>query len=188
MYRICPPQLLHDVRDIAHQMTTHGRHLERLEKQFSERIDALSSSQRTLEQALHPAVQFVVQTLAPRFPRGLPLWRRWEMVYVVLNILFERYYLKRYGATFTEHFYSLQREVVRATPLSSIELAELKRRHGTTKLPLPRRTRYMVLMLHVIYPFILTKMDAHYQTTLTKARTGEQPLTLFQEIMLRYYG
>ena len=43
------------MRDIAHQMTTHGRHLERLEKQFSERIDALSSSQRTLEQALHHA-------------------------------------------------------------------------------------------------------------------------------------
>ena len=36
-------------------MHSFGRHLERMEKQFTDRVDTLATQQRTLEQALHTA-------------------------------------------------------------------------------------------------------------------------------------
>ena len=50
-------ELHKDVKLIAQQMSSYGRQIERIEKSFNERIAALTSSQRQLEQAVLQGVE-----------------------------------------------------------------------------------------------------------------------------------
>ena len=144
-------------------------------------------AQEKLREGLYPAVRFLVQTLAPRFPRGLPIWTRWEYVYTAILLLVEQHHLRTYAATFTEHFYSLQRELYREKPLSAIELVELRRKHGNLRPILSKGTVVKVILLMVIRPLLANKLEQMYRATMAQHRLGETPLTPGQALLLSWY-
>ncbi|KAF8076069.1 cyclin-dependent protein kinase inhibitor [Lyophyllum atratum] len=76
-------------------------------------------AQEQLRDLLQPALKYVLAVFAQRYPRYLiRIVNRHEEFYALIMLLVERYYLRKYNASFSENFYGLKR---RRRPYIEIE-------------------------------------------------------------------
>ncbi|KAG6833841.1 hypothetical protein H0H87_011775 [Tephrocybe sp. NHM501043] len=67
-------------------------------------------AQEQLRDLLQPALKYVLAVFAQRYPRYLlRIVNRHEEFYAVIMLFVERYYLRKYNASFSENFYGLKR-------------------------------------------------------------------------------
>ncbi|KAG6903307.1 hypothetical protein C0995_013060 [Termitomyces sp. Mi166 len=67
-------------------------------------------AQEQLRDLLQPALKYVLAVFAQRYPRYLlRIVNRHEEFYAAIMLLVERYYLRKYNASFSENFYGLKR-------------------------------------------------------------------------------
>ncbi|KAJ1897287.1 ubiquitin-protein ligase peroxin 12 [Kickxella alabastrina] len=67
-------------------------------------------AQHKMAELLEPAVRHITAVYAHRYPRYLVRVLNWhEEVFAALMVAVERHYLRRYGASFAEHFYGAKR-------------------------------------------------------------------------------
>lgn len=67
-------------------------------------------SEQQLAALLPPSLRYLLAVATPRYPRYLlPILNSFDEVYAVLMLLVERHFLRTYGGSFTENFYSLKR-------------------------------------------------------------------------------
>ncbi|KAJ4989079.1 pex2 pex12 amino terminal region [Stagonosporopsis vannaccii] len=97
-------------------------------------------SEQQLAALLPPSLRYLLAVATPRYPRYLlPVLNSFDDVYALLMLLVERHFLRTYGGSFTENFYSLKRarvlrvrggEVPRAQLGASESVREASRLHG----------------------------------------------------------
>ncbi|KAF3052647.1 ubiquitin-protein ligase peroxin 12 [Didymella keratinophila] len=67
-------------------------------------------SEQQLSALLPPSLRYLLAVATPRYPRYLlPILNSFDEVYALLMLLVERHFLRTYGGSFTENFYSLKR-------------------------------------------------------------------------------
>ncbi|XP_048413188.1 peroxisome assembly protein 12 isoform X1 [Stegostoma tigrinum] len=107
-------------------------------------------AQDTLMSAVRPAAQHACKVLAESNPSRYGfLWRWFDEIYVLLDLLLEHHYLSRTSASFSENFYGLKR-----IPLGS--------GHGLWRLAslgLPRTQHWRSLLVVIAVPYIKVKLD-----------------------------
>lgn len=98
-------------------------------------------AQESLADTFYPALRRVVLYLSSENPARYGWLTRWyEECFLVFNFVLQYHYLKNYGATFSETFYSLQR-VVTKNPQSS-------------NFRLPPRHELISLVCVTLYPYL----------------------------------
>ncbi|KAF1927885.1 uncharacterized protein M421DRAFT_64193 [Didymella exigua CBS 183.55] len=67
-------------------------------------------SEQQLAALLPPSLRYLLAVATPRYPRYLlPVLNSFDEVYALVMLLVERHFLRTYGGSFTENFYSLKR-------------------------------------------------------------------------------
>ena len=67
-------------------------------------------SEQQLSALLPPSLRYLLAVATPRYPRYLlPVLNSFDEVYALAMLLVERHFLRTYGGSFTENFYSLKR-------------------------------------------------------------------------------
>lgn len=67
-------------------------------------------SEQQLSALLPPSLRYLLAVATPRYPRYLlPILNSFDEVYALLMVVVERHFLRTYGGSFTENFYSLKR-------------------------------------------------------------------------------
>ena len=121
-------------------------------------------AEQQLAALLAPSVRYLLAITTHRYPRYLlRVLNNFDEVYALLGVLVERYYLRTFGGSFTENFYSLKREKV-----LSIKGGEIKR----TQLAVPAEVRERLklqgadiwknLAILVGIPYLKRKLDESY--------------------------
>ncbi|XP_067866023.1 peroxisome assembly protein 12 [Heterodontus francisci] len=107
-------------------------------------------AQDTLMSAVRPAAQHACKVLAESNPgRYGFLWRWFDEIYVLLDLLLQRHYLSRTSASFSENFYGLKR-----IPLRSGRGLWRLASHG-----LPRTQHWRSLLMIIAVPYVKVKLD-----------------------------
>ena len=121
-------------------------------------------AEQQLAALLAPSVRYLLAITTHRFPRYLlRVLNNFDEAYALLGVLVERYYLRTFGGSFTENFYSLKREKV-----LNIRGGEVKR----TQLAVPGEVRERLklqgtdiwknLVVLVGVPYLKRKLDESY--------------------------
>ncbi|XP_058510676.1 peroxisome assembly protein 12 [Solea solea] len=113
-------------------------------------------AQESLMEALKPALKHAVKVLAESNPScfGL-LWRRFDELYLLLDLVLQNHFLSHCSASFSENFYGLKRvSGGRGVPL---------------RLGLHRKSHWRSLLLLCVVPYLRAKLEA----TLAKQRDEE---------------
>ncbi|XP_051491993.1 peroxisome assembly protein 12 [Apus apus] len=106
-------------------------------------------AQDSLMAAVKPALQHLAKVLAESNPgRFGPLWRWFDEVYVLLDVLLQQHYLARCSASFSENFYSLKR----------IPVGDCRQQPPATA-GLPKRQHWKSLLLLVLVPYLKGKLE-----------------------------
>ncbi|NXP23451.1 PEX12 protein, partial [Scytalopus superciliaris] len=106
-------------------------------------------AQDSLMGALKPALQHLAKVLAESNPaRYGSLWRWFDEIYVLLDLLLQQHYLAKCSASFSENFYSLKR----------IPMGEAARQRLATA-GLPKRQHWKSLLLLVLVPYLKGKLE-----------------------------
>ncbi|XP_064021997.1 peroxisome assembly protein 12 [Pogoniulus pusillus] len=106
-------------------------------------------AQDSLMAAVKPALQHLVKVLAEANPgRYSFLWRWFDEVYVVLDLLLQQHCLARCSASFSENFYGLKR-----IPLGD------RRQQPLATAGLPKRQHCKSLLLLVLVPYLKGKLE-----------------------------
>ncbi|NXT51866.1 PEX12 protein, partial [Pluvianellus socialis] len=106
-------------------------------------------AQDSLMAALKPALQHLVKVLAESNPgRYGFLWRWFDEIYVLLDLLLQQHYLARCSASFSENFYSLKR-----IPTGG------GRRQPLVTAGLPKKQHWKSLLLLVLVPYLKGKIE-----------------------------
>ncbi|KAF2631036.1 peroxisome assembly protein 12 [Macroventuria anomochaeta] len=67
-------------------------------------------SEQQLSALLPPSLRYLLAVATPRYPRYLlPVLNSFDEVYALVMLLVERHFLRTYGGSFTENFYSMKR-------------------------------------------------------------------------------
>ena len=67
-------------------------------------------SEQQLSALLPPSLRYLLAIATPRYPRYLlPILNSFDEVYALLMLAVERHFLRTYGGSFTENFYSMKR-------------------------------------------------------------------------------
>ncbi|KKZ67636.1 peroxisome assembly protein 12 [[Emmonsia] crescens] len=83
-------------------------------------------SEQQLSALLPPSLRYILAVATHRHPRYLlRALNSYDELYALLSLLVERYYLRTFGGSFTENFYSLKRERVLATKNGEVPRAQL---------------------------------------------------------------
>ncbi|PGH23733.1 hypothetical protein AJ80_02162 [Polytolypa hystricis UAMH7299] len=83
-------------------------------------------SEQQLSALLPPSIRYLLALATHRHPRYLlRALNSFDELYALLSLLIERYYLRTFGGSFTENFYSLKRERVLAIKNGEIPRAQL---------------------------------------------------------------
>ncbi|KAM5179609.1 peroxisome assembly protein 12 isoform 1-T5 [Mantella aurantiaca] len=102
-------------------------------------------AQESLMAAVRPALQHVVKVLAESNPaRYGPLWRWFDELYTLLDLLLQQHYLSWAGASFSENFYGLKRMAMCG---------------NNGRRTLPRREYWKSLLLLVLAPYLRVKLE-----------------------------
>lgn len=121
-------------------------------------------SEQQLSALLPPSLRYILAVATHRHPRYLlRILNSFDEVYALLSLLIERYYLRTFGGSFTEHFYSLKRERVLKikngeVPRAQIGAAEPVRE--TLKLRDADVWRNLVVLVGL--PYLKRKLDEGY--------------------------
>nr|XP_057904261.1 peroxisome assembly protein 12 [Doryrhamphus excisus]XP_057904262.1 peroxisome assembly protein 12 [Doryrhamphus excisus]XP_057904263.1 peroxisome assembly protein 12 [Doryrhamphus excisus] len=113
-------------------------------------------AQESLMDAVKPALRHAVKVLAESNPSCFGfLWRRFDELYLLLDVLLQNHFLLNCSASFSENFYGLKRvSGGRGLPV---------------RLGLPRKTRWRSLLLLCLVPYLRAKLEA----TLARQREEE---------------
>ncbi|XP_053310797.1 peroxisome assembly protein 12 [Spea bombifrons] len=102
-------------------------------------------AQESLMAAVRPALHHVVKVLAESNPaRYGTLWRWFDELYMLLDLLLQQHYLSWANASFSENFYGLKRVKVGSTGAHC---------------PLPRKQYWKSLLLLVLVPYLRVKLE-----------------------------
>lgn len=83
-------------------------------------------SEQQLAALLPPSLRYLLAVATPRYPRYLlPVLNSFDEVYALLMLLVERHFLRTYGGSFTENFYSMKRARVLRVRGGEIPRAQL---------------------------------------------------------------
>ncbi|KAJ1912401.1 ubiquitin-protein ligase peroxin 12 [Mycoemilia scoparia] len=106
-------------------------------------------AQCKMNDLLEPALRHVISVYAYRYPRYL-IWilNRHEEVFALIMSVVESHYLRRYGGSFTEHFYGMKRERARKIDGSSA---------------LTPGDRFRSLIFLVGLPLVKARLDQYYE-------------------------
>ena len=121
-------------------------------------------AEQQLAALLAPSIRYLLAITTHRYPRYLlRVLNNFDEAYALLGVLVERYYLRTFGGSFTENFYSLKREKV-----LNIRGGEVKR----TQLVVPSEVRERLklqggdvwknLAVLVGIPYLKRKLDESY--------------------------
>ncbi|KAK2768144.1 ubiquitin-protein ligase peroxin 12 [Emmonsiellopsis sp. PD_33] len=125
-------------------------------------IEILSEQQ--LSALLPPSLRYLLAITAHRHPRYLlRALNSFDELYALLSLLVERYYLRTFGGSFTENFYSLKRERVLETKNGEIPRAQLGAAapvRETLKLRNADIWRNLAIMVGI--PYLKRKLDESY--------------------------
>uniref|UniRef100_A0A8D0GJB6 Peroxisome assembly protein 12 n=1 Tax=Sphenodon punctatus TaxID=8508 RepID=A0A8D0GJB6_SPHPU len=107
-------------------------------------------AQDSLMSAVRPALQHVAKVLAESNPgRYGFLWRWFDEIYTLLDLLLQQHYLSRCSASFSENFYGLKR----------IALRDKQRVQRLASAGLPQKRHWKSLLFLVLIPYLKTKLE-----------------------------
>lgn len=113
-------------------------------------------AQESLMEAVRPALKHAVKVLAESNPSRFGfLWRRFDELYLLLDVLLQNHFLSNCSASFSENFYGLKRvSGGRGLPV---------------RLGLNRKSHWRSLVLLCLVPYLRAKLEA----TLARQRDEE---------------
>ncbi|OAX85151.1 hypothetical protein ACJ72_00453 [Emergomyces africanus] len=121
-------------------------------------------SEQQLSALLPPSLRYILAVATHRHPRYLlRALNSYDELYALLSLLVERYYLRTFGGSFTENFYSLKRERVLATKNGEIPRAQLGAAspvRETLKLRSVDVWKNLAVMVGI--PYLKRKLDEGY--------------------------
>lgn len=118
-------------------------------------------AQESMTSVLRPAVTYALKVIASYRPENLGwLWRYGDEIYVILDYALQNYYLKRYGGTFSEHFYGLKRCSNSKLSSQAVNYGLPHVRHTPSKLS--DKQRFMSLLTTVVIPYLKLKVDQYF--------------------------
>ncbi|PGH03315.1 hypothetical protein AJ79_07393 [Helicocarpus griseus UAMH5409] len=121
-------------------------------------------SEQQLSALLTPSLRYLLAIATHRHPRYLlRALNSFDELYALLSLLVERYYLRTFGGSFTENFYSLKRERVLATKNGEIPRAQLGAAapvRETLKLRSSDVWKNLAVMVGI--PYLKRKLDEGY--------------------------
>ncbi|KAL4807569.1 Pex12 amino terminal region-domain-containing protein [Aspergillus unguis] len=121
-------------------------------------------AEQQLSDLLPPSIRYILAVATHRHPRYLlRVLNSYDEVYALLSLIVERYYLRNFGGSFTENFYSLKRERVLLTKNGEIPRAQLGA-PGPVRESLKLRTAdvWKNLFVMVGIPYLKRKLDEGY--------------------------
>ncbi|RAL14845.1 ubiquitin-protein ligase peroxin 12 [Aspergillus homomorphus CBS 101889] len=141
-------------------------YLPSLQQEFDELKPSLFEllAEQQLSALLPPSIRYILAVATHRNPRYLlRILNSYDEIYALLSLLVERYYLRTFGGSFTENFYSLKRERVLLTKNGEIPRAQIGA-PGPVRDALKLRTRdvWKNLLIMVGIPYLKSKLDEGY--------------------------
>ncbi|XP_074513425.1 peroxisome assembly protein 12 [Sebastes fasciatus] len=114
-------------------------------------------AQESLMEAVRPALRHAVKVLAESNPSRFGfLWRRFDEVYLLLDLLLQNHFLSHCSASFSENFYGLKRVLGGRGPVP-------------VRLGLRGKSHWRSLLLLCLAPYLRAKLEA----TLARQRDEE---------------
>ncbi|GIJ98034.1 ubiquitin-protein ligase peroxin 12 [Aspergillus viridinutans] len=141
-------------------------YLPSLQQEFDELKPSLFEllAEQQLSDLLPPSLRYLLAVATHRHPRYLlRILNSYDEVYALLSLIVERYYLRTFGGSFTENFYSLKRERVLRTKNGEIPRAQLGA-PGPVRESLKLRSSdvWKNLFVMVGIPYLKRKLDEGY--------------------------
>ncbi|GFF33045.1 peroxisome assembly protein 12 [Aspergillus udagawae] len=141
-------------------------YLPSLQQEFDELKPSLFEllAEQQLSDLLPPSLRYLLAVATHRHPRYLlRILNSYDEVYALLSLIVERYYLRTFGGSFTENFYSLKRERVLRTKNGEIPRAQLGA-SGPVRESLKLRSSdvWKNLLVMVGIPYLKRKLDEGY--------------------------
>ncbi|KAE8395741.1 Pex12 amino terminal region-domain-containing protein [Aspergillus alliaceus] len=141
-------------------------YLPSLQQEFDELKPSLFEllAEQQLSDLLPPSIRYILAVATHRHPRYLlRLLNSYDEIYALLSLVVERYYLRTFGGSFTENFYSLKRERVLLTKNGEIPRAQLGA-PGPVRETLKLRSSdvWKNLFVMVGIPYVKRKLDEGY--------------------------
>ncbi|KAL4950213.1 Pex12 amino terminal region-domain-containing protein [Aspergillus filifer] len=141
-------------------------YLPALQQEFDDHKPSLFEllAEQQLSELLPPSIRYILAVATHRHPRYLlRILNSYDEVYAFLSLIVERYYLRNFGGSFTENFYSLKRERVLLTKNGEIPRAQLGA-PGPVRDSLKLRTSdvWKNLFVMVGIPYLKRKLDEGY--------------------------
>jgi len=121
-------------------------------------------SEQQLSALIPPSLRYLLAIATHRHPRYLlRVLNSFDELYALLSLIVERYYLRTFGGSFTENFYSLKRERVLLTKNGEIPRAQLGAPSPVREsLRLRTSDVWKNLAVLVGIPYIKRKLDESY--------------------------
>ena len=121
-------------------------------------------AEHQLAALLAPSVRYLLAITTHRYPRYLlRILNNFDEVYALLGLAVERYYLRTFGGSFTENFYSLKRERVLNIKGGEIKLTQLAvPAEVRERLKLQRADIWKNLAVLIAIPYLKRKLDESY--------------------------
>ncbi|KAM7139769.1 peroxisome assembly protein 12 [Macrochelys suwanniensis] len=130
-------------------MAEHGAHLTASARDDRPSIFEVVA-QDSLMSAVRPALRHVAKVLAESNPgRYGFVWRWFDEIYTLLDLLLQQHFLSRCSASFSENFYGLKR----------IAVGDSKGLHQLAIAGLPKKQHWKSLLLLVLIPYLKTKLE-----------------------------
>ncbi|KAL5361151.1 peroxisome biosynthesis protein (PAS10/Peroxin-12) [Aspergillus floccosus] len=141
-------------------------YLPSLQQEFDELKPSLFEllAEQQLSDLLPPSIRYILAVATHRHPRYLlRVLNSYDELYALLSLIVERYYLRTFGGSFTENFYSLKRERVLLTKNGEIPRAQIGA-PGPVRETLKLRTSdvWKNLFIMVGIPYLKRKLDEGY--------------------------
>ncbi|OJD18644.1 ATPase synthesis protein 25, mitochondrial [Emergomyces pasteurianus Ep9510] len=153
----------HDISKLRHD---HMEYMSTLQNDFDDFKPSLFEilSEQQLSALLPPSLRYILAVATHRHPRYLlRVLNSYDELYALLSLLVERYYLRTFGGSFTENFYSLKRERVLATKNGEIPRAQLGAASPVREtLKLRSSDVWKNLAVMVGIPYLKRKLDEGY--------------------------
>jgi len=114
-------------------------------------------NQEKMDELIAPAIDYILSIYAQRYPRYLlKIANRSQEIYSFIMIFIERYYLKKYNASFTENYYSFKR-----VPYLNENISPTKKKYLKSDLT-QKQINYSILFL-VGIPYLRKKLKILYE-------------------------
>ncbi|KAJ5247811.1 hypothetical protein N7468_002794 [Penicillium chermesinum] len=121
-------------------------------------------AEQQLSDLLPPSLRYLLAVATHRHPRYLlRILNSYDEVYALLSLVVERYYLRTFGGSFTENFYSLKRERVLRTKNGEVPRAQVGAGGPVREaLKLHNTDVWKNLFVMVGIPYLKRKLDEGY--------------------------